>query len=332
MENNTGLNNLMKSRSIGACIKSGYTLYIDNFKSIFKTSWSAALLYSIVCSIIGTIGVIRMPAVVVKILTDITHTTLNLDSYYGLVAIMFALVIFGGIVETVFYSYGMSLLRTHGSTDAIITPKKLFFFDKHTAWRTIKATASCLLISALPTIIFVLFFHYRLRFVLAEPGSHIPTLSVTAIIIIAIVLLMLPLCFIFMKYIIRDETRFWSLLAKEYIPGLQHLPLILAIMFVNIVVIAFACYVIQQPAVILFIANTQANFGTLYGDSLGMPGYIVPMTAFVFLLAGFIQAYIRMSALFTLYYMYGSIETQKTEREQYRKRRMETQKQETIHI
>ena len=52
------------------------------------------------------------------------------------------------------------------------------------------------------------------------------------------------------------------------------------------------------------MANTQANLGVLNGDPLGMPSHITYVSAVVFFIAGFIQVYIRMSVLFTSYYMY----------------------------
>ncbi len=44
------------------------------------------------------------------------------------------------------------------------------------------------------------------------------------------------------------------------------------------------------PAVILSLANTQAHIGEFYGDPLGLPSYILPLTLGVLLVAGLIQA------------------------------------------
>ena len=71
------------------------------------------------------------------------------------------------------------------------------------------------------------------------------------------------------------------------------------------------------PAQVLSLANLQAEVGVLNGDPLGMPGYMGWLTAVVFTIAGFFQAYIHLSMLFPTYYMYGSIETQEEERRNF---------------
>ena len=50
-----------------------------------------------------------------------------------------------------------------------------------------------------------------------------------------------------------------------------------------------------------------------------MPSYIGWLSALVFLLIGFIQAYIMLSFLFPMYYMYGSIEAHEQEKNKFNK-------------
>ena len=57
--------------------------------------------------------------------------------------------------------------------------------------------------------------------------------------------------------------------------------------------------------------------GVMYGDPYNMPSYIGWLSALVFLLIGFIQAYIMLSFLFPLYYMYGSIEAHEQEKNKF---------------
>lgn len=318
MENNTGVNTLMKSRSTAACIKAGYGLYADSFRKTISLSWSTAMLYAALFCILGTTSVTHLPPFMTTVVANIGKNAplINYQHVILLTGTVFTIIL-GGIIEIVFYSYGMSVLRAHANGKDTAVRSGRHYLDRHTAWRTIKAAASCLLICAVPATAFVAFFCYRLRLMLAAPQDHILTLALTAVAAIAVILLLLPLCYISFKYIMRDDTRFWPLLRSDYATGLRHLPIIAATMFVNIVVIIVTSYVILQPAVILFMANTQANLGTVYGDPLGMPDHMIETTMAVFLIAGFLQAYIRLSALFTAYYMYGSIETQETEHKQY---------------
>ena len=100
---------------------------------------------------------------------------------------------------------------------------------------------------------------------------------------------------------------------------MKHLGFVFIVMLVSCIVIGLAELVLALPAYILAVANFQANMGILDGDSFGMPAYINYISAVVFFLAGLIQIYVRMSALFTTYYMYGSVENQEAERIRYSK-------------
>jgi hypothetical protein len=73
------------------------------------------------------------------------------------------------------------------------------------------------------------------------------------------------------------------------------------------------------PALILSIANQTATLGYLTGDPLGMPSYIGWLAAVVFLLIGFIQAYVMLSFLFPMYYMYGAIDAHEKDRKEFNK-------------
>jgi hypothetical protein len=53
----------------------------------------------------------------------------------------------------------------------------------------------------------------------------------------------------------------------------------------------------------------QAQMGTLSGDKVAMPSFMTALTLVVFVIAQFLAAYILLSILFPLYYMWGSIET-----------------------
>lgn len=315
MEFNTGLNNLMKSRSIGSCIKSGFSLYADNFRKILKSSWPAALLFSILFSIAGTIAVIHIPAAAAS-LADAWRTGASTGIFYGLTATLSLLFIAGGLAETLFYSCGISLLRTHSRQGVIQPPARRFSFDFKAAWRTIKATVSCVLLSAVSSIIIIFVFVKCTTALTGGFGTAAGIVTCVAILLAAI--LSLPLLFAAMKYLFDDDVHLIHSFPRAYATGMRHIGLIAAVTLVNIIFLTAAGCVLQLPASILFAANVQAYLGAAYGDPLGMPAYIVPLTAFIFLLSGFLMAYTRMAVVFSIYYMYGSIETREEERGRFK--------------
>jgi hypothetical protein len=71
---------------------------------------------------------------------------------------------------------------------------------------------------------------------------------------------------------------------------------------------------------IVMIANWVNQAGTFVGDPNGMPQYMTWLSIVVFLIAGFIQAYVWLTLLGPLYLMRGSIATQEQERENFKKK------------
>ena len=75
--------------------------------------------------------------------------------------------------------------------------------------------------------------------------------------------------------------------------------------------------ILLLPAIVVALANFHANLGVLFGDPLGMPSYIVPLTAVVMAFAGFVEVILRCGFHFIGYYCYGSIDTQEEEKKKF---------------
>lgn len=74
------------------------------------------------------------------------------------------------------------------------------------------------------------------------------------------------------------------------------------------------------PMLITMAANWINQIGTLSGDPDGMPAYMTWLTIIVFLIAGFIQAYVWLTLLCPLYLLRGSIAQREKEREEFKKK------------
>ena len=109
------------------------------------------------------------------------------------------------------------------------------------------------------------------------------------------------------------------LLINSVSKGMRRWGFIFLVVFMA-TLIGCVCYLFTSfPAIILSIAGNEANKGFLYGDPYGLPSYIGWLSALVFLLIGFIQAYVMLSFLFPVYYMYGSIEAHEQEKNKFNK-------------
>ena len=280
---------LLKDRSSRACISVGYRLYMSNFKRIFRASWVAALVFAAMVSIGGTMMILRP-----KITLVILPLTMMIDA--------------------LFFTYGFSVLKQHQDTGAIGRTIHWYSLDVHMFVRTLKAWLCMLAISLILGIIAGFLSVVCINYL----STYTALGSIAAVMLLAFVFT-LPLTYTNMRYLLTDGIGYWSNLFSHYDKGMHRWGFIFLVVFMT-TLIGCVCYMFTSfPAIILSIAGNEANKGFLYGDPYVLPSYIGWLSALVFLLIGFIQAYIMLSFLFPVYYMYGAIEAHEQEKNKFNK-------------
>lgn len=283
---------LMKVRSSRSCIGAGYRLYTGNFKRIFRYSWAAAIVYALVCSAGGTLMVLRPQAMLVAI---------------GIIA----------VAEALFASYGFAVLRQHQASGTISLSTRWLNIDTRIFVRTLKCWL-CVAVILLASGIVAGGIGYASIKILS-PYTALGCVGVAGLIILC---LLLPLMYIVPRYILNEGAGFWSLFKAGYPVGMRRWGFIFTVAFVVTLVQMVLALVTSLPASILTLANMRSSQSLLLGDPSGMPSYIGWLAAATFLLIGFIQAYVQLSALFPAYYVYGSIEVQEQERSEFNKNKL----------
>lgn len=278
---------LLKDRSSRACISAGYRLYMSNFKRIFRASWLAALVFAALVSIGGTMMILRPQLALIALPLTI-------------------------IIDALFTSYGFSALKQHQESGSISWTAHWYSFDTHIFTRTLKAwlcmIAISLIISCLIAVVSVMLINYL---------STYTALATIMVIVLTVFVFILPMTYTNLRYILTDGTGYWSNLFGCYGKGMRRWGFIFLVVFMT-TLIGWVFYVFTSlPTIILSLAGNEANKGFLYGDPYNLPPYIGWLSALVFLLIGFIQAYVMLSCLFPLYYMYGSIEAHEQEKNKY---------------
>jgi uncharacterized membrane protein YidH (DUF202 family) len=110
--------------------------------------------------------------------------------------------------------------------------------------------------------------------------------------------------------------------ATERIPfknWLRHIGMLLIIGIVCLVTVSVFIMLTSLPMIIMMAANWLDQIGVLSGDPSGMPDYVKWLTLVVFLIAGFLQAYVWQSVIGPLYMMRGSIIQHENERQKFNK-------------
>lgn len=280
---------LLKDRSSRACISAGYRLFMSNFKRIFRASWLAALVFAALVSVGGTMMILQPQLALIVMPVTI-------------------------LIDVLFVTYGFSALKQHQETGSIGWTVRWYSFDSRIFFRTLVAWLCTFVISlvfgSLIGVVAVL---------LASYLSEYTALSSIAIVSLLVFALILPMTYTNMRYVLTDDKGYWGNLFGYYGRGMRRWGFIFLVVFMT-ALIGGVCYIFTSlPAIILSLAGNEANTGFLYGDPYNMPSYIGWLSAVVFLLIGFIQAYIMLSFLFPLYYMYGSIEAHEQEKNKFNK-------------
>lgn len=307
---------LMKSRSARSVVAAAFRLFSGNFRRLFRVSWLSALIYALINSVLGTVVITRLVPMSLAIMADSSIVSQLGMSFALLYLFVFVLGVVGGLAELMFYSVGIDMLGVHSATGTMpLTAKR---FPLKTYWRTLKAALSLIAIEIPFVVAFVLIYHYKLSTALVEPSSHVVLWTAFSVAVIVVSVLQLPLLYAVMRYLMQGDFRFWQSLPGSYKSGFSHIGHIFVVVLINAIILIVAHYVITQPAVILEMANAQSQLGAAMGDPSGMPSYMAPLCLVTFLLAGFIQVYIRLTFVFSLYYMYGAIETSEAEKKQFK--------------
>ncbi len=282
----------MQRRSVALCIKDGYRLYFEHIKSILLSSWFYALLYAVAFSTLGTIAVTMLPG----------------ELSNSVILLIVGAVIIGGLLEVACYARSISHLRQHSVSSGEVKLPRFFELDMSSYISTFKGLLGCIIVSTLPvgTLLAVLY-HFFLREALSNPAEHIYTLSITALVLVILITLMLPLEYVLMQYLINPGKSFFSSLAKGYSVGIGYVGRMFVATFINGLIVCTTMFIGLLPCLIIALANHNAHLGQAYGDPVNMPSYIMPLTAGVFIIAGFVQLYIRIPMFYILYYVYGAI-------------------------
>ena len=280
---------LLKDRSSRACITAGYRLYMSNFKRIFRASWVAALVFAAMVSIGGTMMILKPQTALIALPVTM-------------------------LIDALFITYGFSVLKQHQDTGAIGWTAHCYSFNTHIFVRTLKAWLCMLAISIVIVCIIA-----AMGVFLVKHLSLYTALGTYLLVSLFVLALIMPMTYTNIRYVLTDNISYWNNLFGNYGKGMRRWGFIFLVVFMTSL-IGWVCYIFTSlPALILSMAGNEANKGFLYGDPYNLPSYIGWFSVLVFLLIGFIQAYVMLSFLFPIYYMYGSIEAHEQEKNKFNK-------------
>ncbi|MCH5310513.1 MAG: hypothetical protein J1E57_00905 [Prevotella sp.] len=99
----------------------------------------------------------------------------------------------------------------------------------------------------------------------------------------------------------------------------HHLGTTFGALFISLMVVAVALCVFMLPAVVLLLANINAQIGILNGDPVGTTSSMVWLTNIVYPISGLLKLFITSLPLFVLYYACGSMAAKDEAKNKFKK-------------
>ena len=312
---------LMKPRSYRSVLADGYRLYNENFRKLFKASWILAIVYALCCGSFGTLTAIKVPELTLALMQQLS----SIQGFFAETAKTYALTIAGIIGLLLLAIAAMSMasatilnkLKEHKDTGTISTPPYWLTTSPAMMGRSLKGVFLTILVLIIPMLLFIGMVAITESVKPQALIGHLTTFIVAlCIVCIIIVILVQPLMYVLMKYVMEAPCKYWKTLSANFGCGMRHWGSLFLVFFLSMLLVQLIGLVIMLPSHILSYANQQAHMGLLIGDPLGMPSYMSTLTFATFTLCSFIEFYVSQVMLVHNYYIYGSIDTKEQEREQ----------------
>ena len=314
METNESLR-LQKPRSISAVIRDGYRLYTGHFKRLFRASWIVAIVYALCFALMMNYLINDVLSLLVTVSTFGWQVLGAIDCQSTLLMAVCSIALFV-MSALALASYAFGACTVHSQTGQIERPAHWYgtFHPKPflrllvaSVWMTLLLLVVCALFGAI-------------IYGVVSMGSvdsmwkSIATIALLIILACIVGAFLLPLAYPIVCYVIRGSLT-WRPPFSGYALGLRHWSLLFVTMLITAIVTATLTLVCELPAFIIGLANAKAYAGAAIGDPLNLPEHMMLMTTTAFVIAGFVQAYVHLYAIFPLYYAYGSIEQWRAERQ-----------------
>ena len=280
---------LYKSRSFSSCILAAYQLMSKNLRNILKATWLPVLIYVF---ILASFLLINLPNEEVVAL-GIAHFAL----YIGVLASCLLGLIVTGIWAL---SRLMSILNEE--------PRRWNFM--RAVWLTLNSIVITLVITAVVVAVAKLAGGYLAPYM----QNHFWLfLCLAFFILLLAVVLLLPLNYVFMKYLNEHDMRFWHDFLPSYRIGLRRTSFIFITLFITGLIVLILATIVMLPYLTLTSAYYTSLMGHILGDASDLPGYFPVLyfitTAVVYFLLWYVTAFIVV----VVFFMYGSIEKRREE-------------------
>jgi len=278
---------LFKDRSSSSIIATAYKVQTDNIGRIIKASWLPVLLASLALS---TLTAVLLPK-------SLPPTF----SWLQLAAVVILGI--GSIVLWVWsFSRVMSLLNEQ-SRKWTLKRSALLILNLILIYLVIEVVVGMLVAGAF----------WALKAKTAELMSS--AWWIIGLLVLLLIVVVLPIYYLSMRYLDKDEMRFWKHFFNCYKRGLRYTGYIFLTLFMCGIIIGILMAVVYMPIMTLYVANAASFIGMMNGDAPDMPTYFPILFWVTALITHFVSFFVMTYEVIVCYLMYGSIEKQEEDRQ-----------------
>ncbi len=292
---------LYKVRSVSRCIADAFTLFADNFKKIVgRTKWPVAAVAVTFGAFLYLLG--------------------SIDAFPGHNPLLPFLLLFVLFVVSMACSCWlgaavMGLLNGEKLGKNFKRVGKIFLLML--GWALL---LGCVCVGAM--VVFTASDPAAVNLEQAQMPAATTQLSIPIGIVLLLCLvcylLLLPVYYSSMKYLMEPAERFSSVLGKNYRKGWRYWGFLFCVLFVAGLLAQICAWVIQLPVTVLSFAENLNTLGIGMGDADGMPAWFGIAKLLALIVCFALYTYVAIWEALVIYFAYGSVEAKIRMREEQR--------------
>ncbi len=282
---------LYKIRSVQACFRAAFDLFCSNFKTILRKTWIPAVVLSLVMGFTDLAYCNFLPSQ----FADEQSLIQMMKAYAALIII--------GVVATGIsvWLFGKFMGLLNGLT-------------YHDNWPRVLRLTGISIVVIFALAVFILLVSVPIIFLTSSATGHAPdttvflSIALVGVLYIASLVVLVPVSYSSMKYMMEPQQKAWSVFGKPYRQGWHHWGFLFLCGFLSIIIFWLIMSVVHMPVGVLFLAKFISQKGMNMGDPTGIPVYF---GVFIYVLSAascFIWTYLMLGMTTIFYYAYGSIE------------------------
>jgi hypothetical protein len=287
-------NKLFKIRSVSACLSAAYSLLTSNFKTLFKRLWLPGLALAL------SLGIYMLSAMSIDNPQVVQGAGVSPAGVIGMALSLAAVV----VCLFWFYAWLLPMLNSQS--------------PKWNLVRLIKFAVAYLIFLIVITLVAILVMVAvsagtgAVSGGISSGGAIVLTFICVLVFCVALIVILIPLVYTVMKYLMEPKMSLWAIVGKPYKTGFRHWGFIFGSLFLSYIIYYVIYLVAFIPVIILAVACYINGEGMLSGDPSGMPGILSVALVLVCTLSFFVIVFVSLWQLFVGYYVYGSIEARES--------------------